>query len=109
MNKFISFALVAISSSYLVGCSVTPHDPIAYETRQGVAKCYSSAEKQVQDAYINKESTLRFEPEQKKRQKALVQYDKKVSTVKSKLNACLTKVQQKNFEATLRRELGYRS
>lgn len=100
--KMMKVVLAAITLALMTGC-VSSGQYGSYQARQVERKCMINADRQAQNAYIRKESDVRFAESYKKAQKAQQTFQKRIASIQESRDRCLASGQRKIFEEQLRR------
>ena len=100
--KSIKIAVVAIAISLLTGCAGM--DTGSYQERAVQRKCQESANRTATNAYIRRESDIRFADDREDAQKAALVFKKKMANIEVSYNRCLNNGYKRIFEQALRRQ-----
>lgn len=100
--KSIKIAAVIIAISFLTGCAGM--DTSGYQERAVQRKCQESANRTATNAYIRRESDIRFADDRQDAQKAVIVFQKKMAGIESSYNRCLNNGYKRIFEQALRRQ-----
>lgn len=100
----IIFAFIVLS--LMTGCASGGFNG-SYQERQIQRKCSASAQSNAQSAYIRRESTVRFAQNYNVVQKANIQYQKRMDSIRNSFDNCLANGQRQIFEKNLRRQMSY--
>lgn len=100
--KVIKIVLVAITFVLMTGC-MSSGQYGSYQSRQIERKCFVSANKQAQNAYIRKESGVRYANSQKEAFKAQQTFQKRMASIEESKDRCINNGQRRIFEENLRR------
>lgn len=105
--KALKIAVVAVALALMTGCAGGSYNS-GYQQRQVEQKCKQSANRNAANAYIRKESTVRFADNRAEAQKAQQVFSKKIASIETSYNKCLNNGYQRLFENQLRRQMTYK-
>lgn len=104
--KIIKITFVAVALSLMTGCMSTGYG-VGYQERAVQQKCQQSANRAAGNAYVKKESTVRFAENRQQAAKAQQQFQKRMESLQVSYNRCLNNGQKRIFEQNLRRQISY--
>lgn len=100
--KVMKIVFAALALALMTGC-MSSGQYGSYKERQIERKCIVNADKQAQNAYIQKETDVRFASSQKVAVKAHQTFQKRISKIEESRDRCLSSGQRRIFEEQLRR------
>lgn len=105
--KALKIAFVAVALALMTGCAGGGYNS-GYQQRQVEVKCKQSANRNATNAYIRKESTVRFADNRAEAQKAQQVFNKKITSIETTYNKCLNNGYQRLYENNLRKQMTYK-
>lgn len=100
--KVMKIVFAALALVTMTGCMSTAQYG-SYKDRQVERKCILSADKQAQNAYIRQQTDVRFAESPKEANRANQVFQKKIASIETNKDRCLTSGQRRIFEENLRR------
>lgn len=103
--KVMKIVFAALALALMTGCVSSGQygQYSSYKDRQAQRQCSISADKQAQNAYIKRESGVRFAKSNAEVQKAQQTFQKRIASIKESRDNCLVNNQRRDFEEKLRR------
>lgn len=102
--KVMKIVFAALALVLMTGCMASGGQyGSSYAQRQIERKCMVTADKQAQSAYIRKMSDVRFAQSQNEANKATLIFQKRIASIETSKNRCMTSGQRKTYEENLRR------
>jgi hypothetical protein len=100
--KVMKIVFAAVALVMMTGCMSTSQYG-SYKERQIERKCIVNADKQAQNAYIRRQTDVRFADSQKEAMRANQMFQKKIASIETSKDRCLSNGQRRVFEEQLRR------
>lgn len=100
--KVMKVVFAALALVLMTGCMAAGQYG-SYQSRQIERKCFVSANKQAQNAYIRKESGVRYANSQGDAIKAQQTFQKQIARIEETKDRCINNGQRRIFEDNLRR------